>query len=320
MNKKIHYSGLGIELGQMHRGLTASPEKAKEYFNILENAGLEIQDCGSLGQSQFQPKVKFFNESDLKKIKWDYYFEAFEKTKSLLEGHDKNILLNWGGDHSVAMSTVGAFVSTYIDGYVIWIDAHADLNLPSYSLTGNLHGMPMAILLNLNNISNYHFKWLNKFLNPEKLIYVGLRDLDPFEEESIEKLNIKAFTRRRVRKWGIENVLNEIIHTIKDHPVHISFDIDSVDPRIAPSTGVPVNDGLSAEDLHSIGTRLSQCNLKSIDMVELNPSLGTSLQVDQTFITAMHFLKTLLTYPGGFNESMGERTKTDDSFKMEWTI
>lgn len=317
MKKKINYSGLGIELGQMHRGLTSSPEKAKEYFSILENAGLEIHDRGSLVQPQLHSKVKFFNESDLKKINWDYYFEAFEKTKNLL---GENVLLNWGGDHSVAMSTVGAFVSTFPDGYVLWIDAHADLNLPSYSLTGNLHGMPMAILLNLNNISNYHFKWLETFLNPEKLIYIGLRDLDPFEEETIERLNIKAFTRRRVRKWGIENVLNEIIHTVKDSPIHISFDIDSVDPRIAPSTGVPVNDGLSAQDLQAMGARFSQCNLKSIDMVELNPSLGSSLQVDQTYITAMHFLKTLLAYPGGFNESMGERIKTDDSVKMEWTI
>ena len=225
-----------------------------------------------------------------------------------------------GGDHSIAIATVGAFVRNHLDGYVIWIDAHADLNLPSFSLTGNLHGMPMSILLNLNNVSSYNFKWLEQYLSPEKLIYIGLRDLDPFEEDIIQKLKIKNFTRRSIRKIGIENVINEICQIVNDSPVHISFDIDSVDPRVAPSTGVPVNDGLSLDELHLLAVRFSEFNLQSVDMVELNPSLGTQLQVDQTFITAMNFLKNLFTYPGGFYERMGKRIETDDTLKMEWSI
>lgn len=316
---KMNFNGLGIELGQTQRGLANSPEKAKQYFTILRNAGIEIEDCGLIGQAERSPRMKFFNESDLKKINWKTFEDIYRRTLQLLE--DPNPLLNWGGDHSIALATVSAFTQKYPEGYVIWIDAHADLNLPNYSLTGNLHGMPMSVLLNLQNIARHHFKWINSSLRPDKLFYIGLRDLDPFENETIEKLNIKAFTRRRVRKWGIDPILNEIVHAIGDRPVHISFDIDSVDPRIAPSTGVPVADGLSEEDLRKIAVRFqSSLNLKSIDMVELNPLLGTPLQVDQTFITAMNFLKTLFAYPGGFDESMGKGNQTEYSSQMEWSF
>lgn len=316
---KMNFNGLGIELGQMQRGLVNSPEKAKEYFSILRNAGIEVEDCGTMAQSERFSRVKFFNESDLKKISWNEFEEIYNRTFDLLGESDP--LLNWGGDHSVALSTVGAFTKKYPDGYVVWIDAHADLNLPNYSLTGNLHGMPMSVLLNLQNIAGHHFNWLSSPLRPDKLIYIGLRDLDPFENETIEKLNIKAFTRRRVRKWGIDNVLNEVIHTIGNSPVHISFDIDSVDPRIAPCTGVPVSDGLSEEELTRMAVRFqSSLNIKSIDVVELNPQLGTPLQVDQTFITAMQFLKTLFASPGGFDESMGKRNQAEHITQMEWAF
>lgn len=318
MKSVLNFSGIGLELGQMQRGLIASPLKAKEYFSILQNAGIAVIDRGTLSQNQFTSKAKFFNDSDLRKFQWSLFEEIYTKCSDLY--NEEGILLNWGGDHSIAISTVGAFVRHFPDGHVLWIDAHADLNLPSYSLTGNLHGMPMSILLNLNNIAGHHFKWLMRSLNPEKLIYVGLRDLDPFEEETIERLGIKAYTRRRIRKWGAQNVFEEILHKVKNDPVHLSFDVDSVDPRIAPSTGVPVNDGLSEEDLRLMGEKFSHLNIKSIDAVELNPSIGTALQIDQTFITTMQFLKTLLTHPGGFDESMGQRLEADNSSQMEWSF
>lgn len=318
LKTSIHFSGLGIELGQMHRGLKDSPEKALQYISILENAGIEVENQGVIVLAK-HGRAKFFNESDLKKIGWSHFEEAYHKTFSLLQSNKK--LLNWGGDHSIALATVGAFVEAFPDGHVIWIDAHADLNLPSYSLTGNLHGMPMAMLLNLNNIARYNFSWIKSLLKPERIIYIGLRSLDPFEEETIEKLGITTFTRRRVRKWGIDNVLNEVIHKIGKNPVHISFDIDSVDPRIAPSTGVPVNDGLSEEELMKMSERFrSSLDIRSIDMVELNPLIGTSLQVDQTFITAMHFLKNLFAHPGGYDESMGQRNQAKHTTQVEWAF
>lgn len=311
----LNFSGIGCEMGQMHRGLAASCVKASEYFSILENAGIDVVHRGVLMQERYS-RMKFFNESDIKKMKWDFFENVFEKTLGLLS--EESLLLNWGGDHSVTLSTVSAFVNQFSEGYVIWIDAHADLNLPSYSLTGNLHGMPLSLLLNLNDIGRYNFKWMKTFLKPEKLVYLGLRDLDPFEQETIDKLGISAFTRKQIRQMGIDAVIDEILGKIGDAPVHISFDIDSVDPRLAPSTGVPVGDGLSDEELQKLAMRFrSSLDIRSVDMVEINPSIGNTLQVDQTFITAMHFLKNLFAHPGGFDESMGERIEAKYSSQME---
>jgi len=305
----------------MQRGLVSSPLSARNYFYILKNVGLKLVDRGDLFQEELSSRVKIFSESDLKKIQWNKYQQAYLKTISLL--HENSPLINWGGDHSVAISTVGAFTHCFNDGHVIWIDAHADLNLPSKSLTGNLHGMPLAVLLNLEGIANDHFKWITRTLNPKKLIYLGLRDLDPFERNIIAELGIKAFYFEDIQREGIEVVAQQIIETVKDHPVHISFDIDSVDPQFAPSTGVPVEKGLTLLDLDVLGKIFFQnLNIRSVDVVELNPLLGTRLEVDQTFITAFIFLKSIFTHinPGDQYEGMGKRDQAKRFDEMEWGL
>lgn len=321
MENSINFSGLSIEVGQMERGLISSPIYARNFFYILKNIGLNLVDRGDLFQEELSSRVKIFVESDLKKIHWNNYHQAYSKTISLLQ--ENTPLINWGGDHSVAISTVGAFTHCFNDGYVIWIDAHADLNLPSKSLTGNLHGMPLAVLLNLEGVANDHFKWITQTLNPKKLIYLGLRDLDPFEKNTIAELGIKAFYFEDIQRNGIDFVAQQIVETVKDHPVHISFDIDSVDPQFAPSTGVPVEKGLTPIDLDILGkTFFLNLNIRSVDVVELNPLLGTRLEVDQTFITAFIFLKSIFThiYPGDHYESMGKRDQTKRFDEMEWGI
>lgn len=305
----------------MKRGLVSSPLSARNYFYILRNVGLNLVDRGDLFQEELSSRVKIFSESDLKKIQWNNYRLAYTKTISLLK---ENIpLISWGGDHSVAISTVGAFTHCFNDGYVVWIDAHADLNLPSKSLTGNLHGMPLAVLLNLEGIASYHFKWIRKALDPKKLIYLGLRDLDAFERNIIAELGIKAFYFEDIQREGIEVVAQQIAETIKDHPVHISFDIDSVDPQFAPSTGVPVEKGLRPHDLDLLGKSFfHNLNIRSVDVVEVNPLLGTGLEIDQTFITAFIFLKSIFTHinPGDLYESMGKRDQAKRFDEMEWGL
>lgn len=264
MDKKINFSGLGFDIGQMKSGLMTSPVTARNYFSILKNTDLEIFDCGDLNQENSDQRIKFFSEKDLKDMQWDKYHQAYLKTILLLK--ENTPLINWGGDHSVAISSVGAFKHCYNDGYVIWIDAHADLNLPCKSLTGNLHGMPLAILLNLDNVGSRSFKWITHFLDPKKLIYVGLRDLDPFEKDIISLLEINAITFEDIQRNGIDFVANEIVKIVKDDPVHISFDIDSVDPCYAPSTGVPVEKGFSPFDLEVLGKVFFQnLNIRSVD-------------------------------------------------------
>ena len=214
----------------------------------------------------------------------------------------------------MALATVGAFTTQFPDGYIIWIDAHADLNLPQSSATGNFHGMPLSILLNIDNISNKHFKWLGQPLDSKKLIYIGLRDLDPFEKDFITSSNIKTFFYEDVEKRGMKVIAQEILALTQNHPMHISFDIDSVDPKFAPSTGVPVKHGLTPNDLDILSVELFQKSfVRSIDIAELNPELGTDMQVDRTFLIAIHFLRSLFTknHQGGLRDGIGERNQRE---------
>jgi arginase len=320
MKKIINFSGLGFEVGQTKKGLTLSPEFARNYFSILRNADLEIVDREDL-LDESPSLIKVYNDFDLAHVKWTKYKEAYSKTIGLLR---ENIpLINWGGDHSVAISTVGAFTHCFKNGYVIWIDAHADLNLPSKSITGNLHGMPLSILLNLENVAKNNFEWIENFLDPKKLIYVGLRDLDPFELEILLTLGIKYYTYEEIQKKGIGFVSNEIIETVKNDPVHISFDIDSVNPEYAPSTGVPVASGLTQNDLSLLGDMFfSNLNIRSLDIVEVNPLIGTSLQVDQTYIIAFNFFRSIFTHmnPGDQDERVGKRSQAERLDEMEWCL
>lgn len=318
MKKIIQFSGIGFESGQSKRGLIYSPQKSREYFYILKNAGIEVQDFGDIIEEEKKEARKIYSTDQLPGYCFKKHEEAYLKNSLLFE--NEKLLVSWGGDHSVGIPTVGAFLKNYPAGYVLWIDAHADINLPEESISGHLHGMPLAVLMNLRNIAGDNFSWIKNYLLPERLIYLGIRDLDPFEVACIEKLEITYYTMKEIRRIGIKKVVEEIKLKIKDTPLHVSFDIDSVDPEYAPSTGVPVEGGLDVLDLESIAKNIQDCNLKSMDIVELNPSIGQNLEVDQTFITGVQFLKNSLVYTGGKNEVMGNGFETEYQTHMEWAL
>ena len=308
MKTNILFSGLSFEVGQSKSGLTLSSQYARHYFSYLQEMGLNLIDKGDSSIPNLNEKVKVHSDDDLKNIEWKKYSEAYSKTKELLNAPYP--LLNWGGDHSVALVSVGAFVNQNPDGYVIWIDAHADLNLPKHSDSGNIHGMPLAILLNLDGIRTKYFKWIEKSLNPKKLIYIGLRDLDAFEMNVIESLEIKAFHYKDVQKLGMAIIAKRILEMTKNDPVHISFDIDSVDPKFAPSTGVPVRLGLTPNDLDILGEELfKKSDIRSLDIVEVNPELGSTAQVERTYLIAFNFLRSVFKniYHGETYDGIGKR-------------
>lgn len=316
MNKAFNFLGLGFQLGQEQRGLSKSHEFVRSYLSVLERSGLKIHDRGEVTSSQNEG-LKLRTHKQIDKVDWRPYQKAYSKIKSLLR--KDRTLLNWGGDHSVAMSTVGAFCSEHDDGYVVWIDAHADLNLPRYSPTGNLHGMPVSVLLNLQNIRSDYFPWIKNNLRADRLIYVGVRDLDPFEKNVIQGLGIKMFTSRDIREWGMWGIASHIFELTKNSPLHISFDIDSLSPEYAPSTGVPVADGLSLTDLNILGKVLSKhSRICSMDVVEINPELGSEVQVQQTYLAAFKFLMSIFNNQhGGAHDADVRANQTLYSTQME---
>lgn len=309
MKTLLNFSGIGFEVGQTKNGLSLSTDFARKYFHYLNDTGLDFIDRGDCLIPNSQEKIKVHTNTDLVNIDLQKYNTAFEKTLQLLDYSYP--LLNWGGDHSIALATVGAFIEKFRDGHVLWIDAHADLNLPDHSESGNLHGMPLAVLLNLNNIASEYFPWLKNYLKPEKLIYVGLRDIDPFEIEMIESLGIKSYDFKKIQELGMSTVAAQILKHTEGSDIHVSFDIDAVDPRFAPSTGVPVKAGLTPDDLDVFcEVLLKKSKVRSMDIVEINPELGTPKQVDRTFLIALNFLSSVFNsnIPGDTHDCISERS------------
>jgi arginase len=227
---------------------------------------------------------------DLNELDGWMYKKAFKAIrKNLIRG---NLQINWGGDHGCALATVAAFCSLFSNGHVVWIDAHADLNTPESSPTGNFHGMPLSVLLGIGNRPSGLFAEFWGVLNPKKLIYVGLRDLDPYEKYLIKSYGICTYLKADIDKHGLDNAILSIRDQVSHRPLHISFDIDSIDPSAAPSTGVPSPLGFSIDEMHRLANGLFfDQQLKSMDVVEVNPMIGTYVDVFKTYQIAFKFVE-----------------------------
>ncbi len=207
--------------------------------------------------------------------------------------------LTLGGDHSLAMGSVSAMAQGWPDLKVLWVDAHADINTPAISPSGNLHGMPLAFLLGLVDTSTVPgFEWLKPCLKPENVVFIGLRDVDPLEKRVLRELKIRAFSMTEVDKFGIGEVMSRAMEHLtpaRDCPVHCSFDIDSIDPSEAPSTGTRVRGGLTYREGNYIVEELAASGcLVSMDIVEVNTAIGDVRDVVQTATVASDIVRSAL--------------------------
>ncbi|KAF2152475.1 Ureohydrolase [Myriangium duriaei CBS 260.36] len=192
-------------------------------------------------------------------------------------------VLTLGGDHSIAVGTISGTAKATRERLgrelaVIWVDAHADINTPETSDSGNIHGMPVAFLAGLATEKREDiFGWLRDEhrISPAKLVYIGLRDVDKGEKKILRDNNIKAFSMHDIDRHGIGKIMEMALGWIgRDTPIHLSFDIDSLDPQFAPSTGTAVRGGLTLRE----GDFIAECvhetgSLIALDLVEVNPSL-----------------------------------------------
>ncbi|GJC85461.1 arginase [Colletotrichum liriopes] len=194
------------------------------------------------------------------------------------------LTLTLGGDHSIAIGTIAGSAKATRERLgreiaVIWVDAHADINTPETSDSGNVHGMPVAFVTGLAKEARpEYFGWLKDehMLSLKKLVYIGLRDVDAGEKRILRDNGIKAFSMFDIDRYGIGRVMEmALAHIGTDTPIHLSFDVDALDPMWAPSTGTPVRGGLTLRE----GDYICECvhetgSLVALDLVEVNPSLA----------------------------------------------
>jgi arginase len=265
--------GAGLDLGAGRRGVDMGPS-AIRYAGLesrIRALGREVADWGDV-RSHIPEATE---EGDPSARYLAPIMQVCEWVAALVEKAtaDGLIPVVLGGDHSIAIGTLGGMAKAKGRGGALWIDAHGDLNRPSTSPSGNVHGMPLAAALGVGGPGFAS----DAFPTPsvERAALVGIRSLDPGERELIGDLDVRVYTMSEIDKRGLQIVLTEALAFLGELPfVHVSLDLDAVDPMFAPGVGTPVRGGLSYREAHLALEMVSESGLlDSLDVVEVNPIL-----------------------------------------------
>lgn len=277
LNKDLSIIGVPMDLGQSRRGVDMGPS-AIRYAGVVETLESLKYNINDLGDVQIsRPDSKYERqEGNLRNLK-----QVADGNQSLAEMVDQEISNNrfplvLGGDHSIAIGSLAGISKHYENLGVIWYDAHGDLNSGETSPSGNIHGMPLAVSLGigqekLTNILDYQPK-----IKPENIVIIGARSLDPGEKELIKESGIKVYSMHEIDRMGMTKVMTETIDylRVRTDGVHLSLDLDGLDPEEAPGVGTPVIGGLSYRESHLAMEMLEESNLlTSTEFVEVNPIL-----------------------------------------------
>ena len=273
--RKVTIIGAALDLGAGRRGVDMGPS-AIRYAGLdgrLAELGYDYDDLGNVGtavaeaipvgdeHARFLPQIK----------------ETCRQIADLVRDSagEGAIPLVLGGDHSVALGTFGGLREVYGPGGVLWIDAHGDLNSPETSPSGNVHGMVLAAGLGLAGELFTEDGWSLPAIAPGRTALVGVRSLDEGERELLRTHDARVFTMSDVDRLGVERVVREAMsHVAGPGFVHISLDLDVVDPDVAPGVGTPVRGGLSYREAHLALELVAESGLAtSLDVVEVNPIL-----------------------------------------------
>jgi len=266
--------GAPLDLGQSRRGVDMGPS-AIRYAGLeerLTGIGLTVSDRGNV----VAPEPEALAVHDERARYLPEILDACAALAALVEDcvRDDSRPLVLGGDHSIAMGTLGGLAAAAGQaGGVIWIDAHGDLNTPETSPSGNVHGMPLAAALGEAGDVFASAAWPTPSL--ERAALVGVRSLDAAERELIGRLNAKVFTMSDIDRHGLERAVRESLEFLHDAAfLHVSLDLDAVDPMFAPGVGTPVPGGLSYREAHLTLELVSESGrLDSLELVEVNPIL-----------------------------------------------
>lgn len=273
MKRTIRIIGVPIDLGQSNRGVDMGPS-AIRYAGLsarLKTIGWDFDDRGNL-YVPVRDSLPCDHCDSLRDSIQQVCEAVYQAAAAAVDEGDIPVFL--GGDHSLAVGTIGG-VSRHEPVGVIWIDAHADSNTPETSPSGNIHGMPVSVLLGegfpeLVNVGRPGAK-----LTPRDIVMIGLRDLDVGERQWLKVKGIKTYTMRDVDERGMAVVAGEALDALSHHRrLHVSLDMDALDPDVAPGVGTPVPGGLSYREAHLLMEIIADSGkLASADVVEINPIL-----------------------------------------------
>lgn len=276
MERTIEIIGAPTAFGQRKLGVNFGPD-ALRYAGLIERieaTGHNVKDSGNVESPEIDLKKYKSEQEGLRNLE-----EVITFSNSLYKAVDEikgrgNFPLILGGDHSLSIGSIAGISKHYENLGVIWYDAHGDLNTLDSSPSGNIHGMPLRALLGDGNEELVNIGGYSNKVKPENIVLIGMRDLDDGEKEYIKEVGIKTYTIADVDKLGMHQVITETIDYLKDKTdgVHLSLDVDALDPVETPGTGTTVPGGATYRESHLAMEMLNDSNLiVSADLVEVNP-------------------------------------------------
>lgn len=292
MNKKVGIIGAPITIAQPNDGVDLGP-KAIRYaglINRLEKLNLNVIDYGDLNVTNERLNENELNLKNLENVATGNELIA-QKVIEVVNKDEFPLIL--GGDHSIAIGSIAGLADKYKDLGVIWYDAHADLNNAETSPSGNIHGMSLAVCLGNGHERLTSINGNQPKINPENVVLIGARDLDDGEKELIKQIGIKLYTMTDIEEKGMQSVIEETLDYLKDRTdgIHLSLDVDGLDPIHTPGTGTPVIGGITYRETILAMQMLNKSHLiTSAEVVEVNPLLD---QQNQTAEVAVDIISAL---------------------------
>ena len=280
LKRPVSILGVPLGYGASMAGVDMGPAalRVARLHQRISQLGYEVSDTGDLqlGRSNAIPepgdKLKYLKEIAAA------CEELARRVEGILESGSLPLVL--GGDHSIAIGSIAGF-SSYCRNRnetpgLIWFDAHADMNTPETSPSGNIHGMPLAVLLGegapeLQNVAGFSPK-----LDPRFCVHVGARDIDPTERELVRRLGLRFITMREIDERGMSACMNEAIEIASQASggYAVTFDVDALDPGDAPGSGTLVRGGLTYREAHLAMEKIAEAGgMRSLEVVEINTAL-----------------------------------------------
>jgi len=278
MAQKIRIIGVPMDLGQSRRGVDMGPSalRVAGLQSRLKQLGHQVEDVGNVvvKQAEEQP----YGEKRAK-----YLSEIAEACRGLAAMTESTLAdgclpVVLGGDHSLAVGSFSGVAHFFRErskkAGLLWLDAHADMNTPESSPSGNVHGMPLAGILGYGVPELYDLFGYKPKVEPQNVVLVGVRDLDSHEKKFIKKLGVKAFTMREIDERGMREVMADALKFAMDDTdgIAVSLDMDFVDPSDAPGVGTPVRGGVTYREAHLAMEMIADSEaMVSMEVVEINP-------------------------------------------------
>jgi arginase len=277
--KAIAIIGAPLDLGAGRRGVDMGPSAVRVagIGRRLHELGHEVTDLGNVPVTQAE-SVGNAGPGDAK------YLPQIAATcerlgelvaQGLAQGKTPLVL---GGDHSIAVGTVAGVSRFFYESTrkigLVWLDAHADMNTPQSSPSGNVHGMPLACCAGVGPDALARMFGFSPKVDPANIALLGIRDVDPLEGENVRKTGVRTFTMREIDERGMRTVIDEAIAiaTRGTAGFHLSLDMDFVDPQYAPGVGTPVRGGVTYREAHlAMEVICDSGHMVSMEVVEVNP-------------------------------------------------